>query len=67
VYFLFPASYIKKIFNCVNHPSKIRWFTGIYPEKMVTYYDKLTGIMGVDLLRKDEDGNFRSLPQIDTG
>ncbi len=32
---------------------------------MVSYYDKFTKITGVDLLRKDEDGNYRSLPQID--
>jgi len=35
-----------------------------YSEKMISYYDKLTGIMGVDLLRKDEGGNYRSLPHI---
>jgi hypothetical protein len=35
------------------------------PEKMVSYYDNFKKILGVDLLRKDEDGNYRSLPQID--
>jgi hypothetical protein len=35
------------------------------PQKMVIYYDNFAKIAGVDLLRKDEDGNYRSLPQID--
>ena len=34
------------------------------PEKMGSYYYKLRGIIGVDLLRKDEDGNCRRLPHI---
>jgi hypothetical protein len=32
---------------------------------MVSYYDKFSKVTGVDALRKDEDGNYRSLPQID--
>jgi hypothetical protein len=35
------------------------------PEKMVSYYDNFKKVLGIDLLRKDEDGNYRSLPQID--
>ncbi len=34
------------------------------PQKMISYYDNFTKITGADLLRKDEDGNYRSLPQI---
>jgi hypothetical protein len=34
------------------------------PEKMVSYYDNFSKIIGADLLRKDEDGTYRSLPQI---
>ena len=35
------------------------------PDKMVCYFDSFTKLIGADFLRKDEDGNYRSLPQID--
>ncbi len=31
---------------------------------MVNYFDGFSQITGTDLLRKDEDGNYRKLPQI---
>jgi MFS family permease len=34
------------------------------PQKMVSYYDNFAKIIGADFLRRDEDGNYRSLPQI---
>ena len=34
------------------------------PAKMVSYFDRFSSITGTDLLRKDEDGNFRKLPQV---
>jgi hypothetical protein len=34
------------------------------PQQMVGYFDNFATITGLDLLRKDEDGNFRKLPQI---
>lgn len=34
------------------------------PPKMVSYYDNFAKITGGDFLRRDEDGNYRSLPQI---
>ncbi len=34
------------------------------PAKMVRYFDAFSSATGTDLLRKDEDGNFRKLPQI---
>ncbi|MGD0753857.1 MAG: glycosyltransferase family 39 protein [Bacteroidales bacterium] len=34
------------------------------PQKMISYYDNFAKITGADLLRKDEDGKNRSLPQI---
>jgi hypothetical protein len=35
------------------------------PQKLISYFDNFAKITGVDLLRKDEDGNYRKLPQID--
>lgn len=35
------------------------------PDKMIDYFDDFAKITGSDLLRKDEDGNYRKLPQID--
>lgn len=34
------------------------------PQKMISYYENFAKITGVDFLRRDEDGNYRSLPQI---
>jgi hypothetical protein len=34
------------------------------PDKMIRYYDTFAKVIGTDLLRKDEDGNIRKLPQI---
>ena len=34
------------------------------PQKMISYYDNLANIIGADFLRRDEDDNYRSLPQI---
>jgi MFS family permease len=34
------------------------------PQKMISYYDNFAKIIGADFLRRDEDGNYRSLPQI---
>ena len=34
------------------------------PQQMIAYFDGFAKITGVDLLRKDEDGNYRKLPQI---
>ena len=34
------------------------------PQKMVSYFDRFAKITSVDLLRKDEDGIFRKLPQV---
>jgi hypothetical protein len=33
-------------------------------EKMIGYFDAFAGITGGDFLRKDEDGNYRKLPQV---
>jgi hypothetical protein len=35
------------------------------PPKLVAYFDRFAKITGIDLLRKDEDGNYRKLPQLD--
>jgi hypothetical protein len=34
------------------------------PIKMVRYFDIFASVTGVDFLRKDEDGNYRKLPQL---
>jgi len=34
------------------------------PQKMIGYFDSFAWISGLDLLRKDEDGNYRKLPQV---
>jgi hypothetical protein len=34
------------------------------PVKMVQYFDVFASVTGVDFLRKDEDGNYRKLPQV---
>jgi hypothetical protein len=34
------------------------------PAKMTGYFDVFSTITGVDFLRKDEDGNYRKLPQV---
>ena len=34
------------------------------PAKMVNYFDGFSLVTGTDLLRKDEDGNYRKLPQL---
>lgn len=34
------------------------------PDQMVVYYERFAGVTGIDLLRKDEDGKYRKLPQI---
>jgi len=34
------------------------------PEKTINYFDKFAKTSGFDLLRKDEDGNYRKLQQI---
>ncbi len=34
------------------------------PQQMIGYFDSFANITGVDLLRKDEDGNYRKLPQV---
>ncbi len=34
------------------------------PQKMVRYYDSYEKITGTDVLRRDEDGIYRSLPQL---
>lgn len=34
------------------------------PIKMVQYFDVFASVTGVDFLRKDEDGNYRKLPQV---
>ncbi|HBZ66505.1 MAG TPA: hypothetical protein DEO70_06680 [Bacteroidales bacterium] len=36
----------------------------IKTEKMISYFDRFANITGADFLRKDEDGNYRKLPQI---
>jgi hypothetical protein len=33
------------------------------PQKMIAYFDRLEKITGINTARKDEDGNYRSLPQ----
>lgn len=34
------------------------------PQQMIGYFDSFAKITGINLLRKDEDGNYRKLPQI---
>jgi hypothetical protein len=34
------------------------------PIKMVHYFDAFASVTGADFLRKDEDGNYRKLPQV---
>jgi len=34
------------------------------PQQMISYFDGFARITGTDLLRKDEDGNYRKLPQV---
>jgi hypothetical protein len=34
------------------------------PQQMIGYFDSFAKITGIDLLRKDEDGNYRKLPQV---
>lgn len=34
------------------------------PTKMVQYFDAFASVTGADFLRKDEDGNYRKLPQV---
>jgi hypothetical protein len=34
------------------------------PQKTISYFESFAKIAGVDLLRKDEDGNYRKLPQV---
>jgi hypothetical protein len=34
------------------------------PQQMISYFNSFAKITGIDLLRKDEDGNYRKLPQV---
>lgn len=51
------------IFSIVLLPLSLPVFK---PNKMISYFDSFAEIIGADFLRKDEDGKFRKLPQVNS-